>query len=107
MKILDEVYGANNWQRTHEVIGGNLYCTVSIWDDGKKQWIGILCQLFAPYTSSRIFMSHRASLYRRSETPFSLIVSKSIVDAKRLKAEQPDIYTSYLTQSSYRRLSVA
>ncbi len=40
MKILDEVYGANNWQRTHEVIGGNLYCTVSIWDDGKKQWIG-------------------------------------------------------------------
>ena len=34
-------------------------------------------------------------------------VSKNIVDAKRLKAEQPDIYTSYLTQSSYRRLSVA
>lgn len=34
-------------------------------------------------------------------------VSKGIVDAKRLKAEQPDIYTSYLTQSSYRRLSVA
>ena len=40
MKILDEVYGANNWQRTHELIGGNLYCTVSIWDEGKKQWIG-------------------------------------------------------------------
>lgn len=39
MKILDEVYGANNWQRTHEVIGGNLYCTVSIWDEEKKQWI--------------------------------------------------------------------
>ncbi len=39
MKILDEVYGANNWQRSHEVIGGNLYCKVSIWDDEKKQWI--------------------------------------------------------------------
>ncbi|MCD8363734.1 MAG: hypothetical protein LUC98_12405 [Lachnospiraceae bacterium] len=39
MKILDEVYGANNWQRRHEVIGGNLYCTVSIWDEEKKQWI--------------------------------------------------------------------
>lgn len=39
MKILDEVYGANNWQRKHEMIGGNLYCTVSIWDDDKKQWI--------------------------------------------------------------------
>lgn len=39
MKILDEVYGASNWQRKHEVIGGNLYCTVSIWDEEKKQWI--------------------------------------------------------------------
>ena len=34
-------------------------------------------------------------------------VSKSTVDAKRLKAEQPDIYASYLIQSRYRRLSVA
>jgi len=39
MKILDEVYGITGWQRRHEVIGGNLYCTVSIWDDAKKQWI--------------------------------------------------------------------
>ena len=39
MKILDEVYGSNNWQRSHELIGGNLYCTVSIWDDEKKQWV--------------------------------------------------------------------
>lgn len=39
MKILDEVYGASNWQRKHEVIGGNLYCTVSIWDEEKRQWI--------------------------------------------------------------------
>ena len=39
MKILDEVFGPMNWQRKHEVIGGNLYCTVSVWDDEKKQWI--------------------------------------------------------------------
>jgi hypothetical protein len=39
MKILDEVYGVANWQRKHELIGGNLYCTVSIWDDEKQQWI--------------------------------------------------------------------
>ena len=39
MKILDEVYGAKNWQRKHEVIGNNLYCIVSIWDNEKKQWI--------------------------------------------------------------------
>ena len=39
MKILDEVYGPLNWQRKHEMIGGNLYCTVSIWDEEKQQWI--------------------------------------------------------------------
>jgi hypothetical protein len=39
MKILDEVYGASNWQRKHEVIGNNLYCTVSIWDGEKQQWV--------------------------------------------------------------------
>lgn len=39
MKILDEVFGAMNWQRKHEIIGGSLYCTVSVWDKEKKQWI--------------------------------------------------------------------
>lgn len=39
MKILDETYGPLNWQRTHEMIGGNLYCTVSVWNDDRKQWI--------------------------------------------------------------------
>lgn len=39
MKILDESYGAMNWQRHHEMIGGNLYCTVSVWDGEKQQWI--------------------------------------------------------------------
>ena len=34
-------------------------------------------------------------------------INKSSLDTKRLKTEQPQIYTDYLTQSSYRRLSVA
>lgn len=39
MRILDEVYGVNGWQRTHEVINGNLFCNIDIWDDEKKCWI--------------------------------------------------------------------
>ena len=39
MKILDEVYGANNWQREHTMIGDRLYCTISVWDEDKKLWI--------------------------------------------------------------------
>lgn len=39
MNILDETVGAMNWQRGHSVIDGNLYCTISIWDEEKEQWI--------------------------------------------------------------------
>ena len=39
MKILDETVGRQNWQRSHEVINGNLFCNVSIYDEEKKQWI--------------------------------------------------------------------
>jgi hypothetical protein len=39
MKLLDETYGPTNWQRTHEVINGNLFCNIEIWDSEKNQWV--------------------------------------------------------------------
>lgn len=39
MKLLDEVFGYMNWKRSHEIIDGNLYCTISIWDENKKEWV--------------------------------------------------------------------
>ena len=39
MRLLDETFGTNGWQRTHEVINGNLFCTIEIWDKEKNQWI--------------------------------------------------------------------
>lgn len=39
MKILDETYGVGNWQRTHEVINDNLFCTIEIWNDRINQWV--------------------------------------------------------------------
>ena len=39
MKILDEVFGSGKWQRTHEVINGNLFCTIEIWNDEIKLWV--------------------------------------------------------------------
>lgn len=39
MRILDEVYGSMNWQRHHEVINNNLFCTISVWDSEKAQWV--------------------------------------------------------------------
>lgn len=37
--ILDETVGPENWQRSHAIVGNNLYCTVSIWDENKKTWV--------------------------------------------------------------------
>ena len=39
MRILDETFGCLNWQRSHQMIGNSLYCTVSVWDNDKQQWI--------------------------------------------------------------------
>lgn len=38
-RILDETFGSMNWQRSHQNIDGNLYCTVSVWDAEKKEWV--------------------------------------------------------------------
>ena len=39
MDLLDETVGAMNWTRKHELVGDNLYCTVSIYDEDKQTWI--------------------------------------------------------------------
>ena len=39
MRLLDETVGSLNWKRSHQIIDGNLYCTIEVWDDDKKQWI--------------------------------------------------------------------
>ena len=38
-KILDETFTPFGWKRSHQIIDGNLYCTVEIWDSEKCQWI--------------------------------------------------------------------
>ena len=38
-RLLDETFGPMNWQREHTIIDGNLYCTVSIWDEKKGVWV--------------------------------------------------------------------
>ena len=39
MNVLDETFGIDGWQRTHEVINGNLFCNIEIWSDDKKCWV--------------------------------------------------------------------
>ena len=47
-KILDETFTPFGWKRSHQVIDGNLYCTVEVWDAEKGQWIGKHASEVAP-----------------------------------------------------------
>lgn len=38
-KILDETFGPFGWQRSHQSIDGNLYCTVSVYDKDSGTWV--------------------------------------------------------------------
>jgi hypothetical protein len=39
MNILDETVGADNWERDHKELKGNIYCGVGIWDESKHKFI--------------------------------------------------------------------
>lgn len=39
MRILDEVFGPMNWKRSHREIAGKMFCTISVWDEEKKEWV--------------------------------------------------------------------
>lgn len=39
MRILDDVFGPLGWQRTHEVIAGNLFCNIDLWNEEKQCWV--------------------------------------------------------------------
>lgn len=37
--MLDEKYGELGWKDSYKIVGGELYCTISVWDKEKEQWI--------------------------------------------------------------------
>jgi hypothetical protein len=39
MKILDEVLGIGYWQKKYEIVNGNLFCSVGIYNKDLKEWI--------------------------------------------------------------------
>jgi hypothetical protein len=41
MDRLDQVVGRGKWQRKHEVIDGNLYCSVGIYNAEIKEWVWV------------------------------------------------------------------
>lgn len=38
-RILDETFGIFGWKRSHQCLGGSLYCTVEVFDRGTSTWV--------------------------------------------------------------------
>lgn len=38
-RILDETFGLFGWKRSHQCIGGSLYCTVEVYDKETGEWV--------------------------------------------------------------------
>lgn len=38
-RILDETFGIYGWENGYDVVNGNLYCTISVYDKDTQQWI--------------------------------------------------------------------
>lgn len=109
MRILDETYGPDGWQREHQLIDGKLYCTISIWSEKLQQWVkkqdvgteseidkekgnasdafkraaynvGIGREL---YTAPRIYIKTTEEDYRGGNLATELVVTKVEYNAKR------------------------
>ena len=39
MKRLTDVYGVEYWQKKYQVVNGNLFCSVGLWNNTIKEWI--------------------------------------------------------------------
>ena len=104
--ILDEVFGICGWQRRHNMIGSELYCILSIWDDDckvkelEKQKTGLANQIKAAMGG-----------YETGEVDGTVVswkkISRESLDSKRLRKEQPEVFAEYRNISSYRKLSIA
>lgn len=41
MNRLDDVYGQGYWQKKYDVVNGNLFCSVGIWNRELAQWVWV------------------------------------------------------------------
>ena len=78
-KILDETFSVFGWKRSHQMIDGNLYCTVEVWDEEQKAMLRRRkdrhrTALREPVSTGALdenFIRHRLSGFRQRELPFS------------------------------------
>lgn len=104
MAILDETFGAENWKCDYKEIKGNLFCTISIWSEEKKEWIEKMdCGVESAFgdkekgESSDAFKraGFRVGIGRELYTAPFIWIKAGDVDIDKISRGGKDVYTTY------------
>ena len=99
--ILDETFGVFGWQRQHEIIGGNLYCTVSVKNPETGEWISK--QDVGVESFSEKEKGQASDSFKRA--CFNLGIGRELYTAPQIWIHKGD-YTSNDKGSTYDRFTV-
>lgn len=98
MTILDETFGANNWQRHHKEIKGHMFCTISVYDQEKKCWVEKEDVGIESYTEAE--KGESSDSFKRAGTNWGIgrelyTSPKIIVRLNRDEFDGKKVYTSF------------
>ena len=99
--ILDETFGVFGWQRKHEIIGGNLYCTVSVKNPETGEWVSKQDVGVESYTEKE--KGQASDSFKRA--CFNLGIGRELYTAPTIWVEKGD-YTDNGKGSTYDRFVV-
>lgn len=104
MNILDMVFGPTNWQRTHQIIDGRLYCTVSIWDEAKGQWISK--QDVGTESNTEAEKGQASDAFKRA--CFNVGIGRELYNAPniQIKLQQDEVYEKNGKPTTYAKFKV-
>jgi len=101
-KLLDENFGIFGWQRKHELIGNNLYCTVSVRNPETGEWISK--QDVGVESNTEKEKGQASDSFKRA--CFNLGIGRELYSAPTIWVNKGD-YTPNDKGSTYDRFSVS
>ena len=89
MNLLDEVHGSLGWQNQYELIDGQLFCVVEVWDAEKGMWISKENVGVESYTEKE--KGRASDAFKRA--CFNLGIGRELYTAPDMKVKSKDLKT--------------
>jgi len=102
--LLDETFGVFGWERKHELIGGNLFCTVSVFDKDTGRWISKQDVGKESYTEAE--KGQASDAFKRACFNFGIGRALYTAPEVKVKACDVDIQDKNGKQTTYNKFAV-